>query len=582
MARVPVATIGGVENRPASIPYQNASGATADAFGAAQGRAAVEGAGKIMSLGDRMAANAIKIQDEDNERETKRLDVELSQAVRALTVGDDKTPGFYSARGEAAVAAHKDAEKAITEARRKLLESTKNARVREMFGSLSAARVERELGGLASHVAKERRVANDAISEARINEASDDAGAHWNNSKVIGQSSAIARQEVADMAARNGWNPVVTASKMQEAQTVLHRRVIESALVHDPGAAKAYFDQNKDKIDGRVHPELEKALEAGTLRQQSQAKEDEIMARGLGEGAAMSEARKIKDAKLRDETVARLQRRFAEKDRIDADQRRKAKESAWQGVINGGSVDDIDPTTLANMDGTSISAMRTFEQKRAKDGRGFANASEPAAYNELHQLYMSDRAAFASADLTAYLPRLDERDYQYWLGSQRTIDRNDEKEKARGASYVLADRLANEYMKAANIDPNKKGANAEKAEKVRRLGREVVDTLHKEGKRTTREDLQKAYSQLFLSGEVEGAGFLGVLDKGGKFFEFAGTKDANKFVLTDTKGQEQYISEATGVPREHVEAIVKTLKDKKLEVNLVNIQSLWQEASGGR
>ncbi|MEK9754490.1 MAG: hypothetical protein VW338_14950 [Rhodospirillaceae bacterium] len=582
MARVPVSNIGSVQSRAVPTVYDDASGATLDAFGGAQARALQEGAQKIGAAGDLLAKRALEIQQEDNEREVKNADVQLSQRIRAITLGDGEKEGYFSMRGEAAVQGYKTTEKAIRDAQREVAASIKNPRARQDFGQIAAGRVERELGGLSRHVAKERRVANDAVSEARIKEAADDAAGAYNDPKVVGQSMAIVRQEVIDMGQRNGWPPEVTASKLQEAATVLHRQVIERALVNDPAAAAAYYKANKDKIDGRVRADIEKALETGTMRQQSQGKADEIMARGLGEREALAEARKIKDPKVRDEVVARVSKRYSEARTIKAGEDRDRREGAWKHVLGGGSLDDLAPAQLAAIDGTTVSAMRTFENNRAKDGRGYAKATVPETYNKLHRLFMDDKEAFADYDINQHIGELDERDYQYWLREQRGLDKKAEADKARGASYTLGDRMAVEYMKAAKIDPNKKGANAEKAQKVYNAVRSVVDEFHKDGKKPTREDIKKSLDQLFISGEIKGSGFAGIFADSGRFFEFAGGKDAKKFVITDVKGQEQAIAGATGVPVEHVGKIAEALKARGKELNFVNIQTVWEEAQRGK
>lgn len=368
MPRVPELTPQ-VSSRGLPYAYQTASGATPDAFGAAQGRALASSGQQLQAAGNDLAQLSIQMMEEDNEREAKRADNELTRALRQITVGDGETPGYYGLSGQAAVDAYGDTEKSVQEARRKIAATLQNPRARELFESAAFAREERALDGLARHVVKERKVANDAVTEVRLNEAADDAGASWNDPKVIGQSVAIVRSEVQAMADRNGWAPEVTASKMEAAETAVHQQVIDSALQSDPAYAQEYYNKNKASIDGSARTAIEKALETGVLRQQSQSEADRIMGMGLDERAALTEARKISDAKLRDEVVTRVKARYDEESGFKAAADKALSDSAW-GVVNaGGDPDDLPPSMLAAL-GSEVNSMWSFVAARKKRAQG--------------------------------------------------------------------------------------------------------------------------------------------------------------------------------------------------------------------
>ena len=578
MARVPVSN-GSVAAVAAPAPYQR-SIATVEDFGGAAARGMIEGGQKIAGLGDALGKRVMAQQVEDNEREAKALDVEFAKQVREIGYGDgNEKQGFYSARGEDAVKGRETAESALDEARRKVLEGAKNDRVRAMFGDISAKRVETEKGQFARHYETQRRAAGDATSEARIAEAADDAGAAWNNPQVTARSIGIVRGEVQDMGARNGWSPEVINSKMQEAQTVLHRKIIDSALVQDPAAAKAYYDANKDKIDGRVRADIEKGLEAGTLRQQSQAAEDRIMGMGLSESQALAQARAIKDPKLRDETVQRVTQRFAETSRIEARQDKANRQEAWDVIKNGGSTDNLTPQQLASLDGTTISSMREFQNRRAKDGRGFAAANDPNVDLQIHNLFMENKAAFVDLDMSDAMLGLTEERWNYWTAQQRSLDKNDEKAKAKAPTYALANGIAKQFMDSAKWDYGEKGKDSAKAQRVYEAARGVVDRMSDEGKRASQEDITKAMKELFLRGESNSTWSFG---DGKPMAAFLGTDKAGKFNLTNIAEQKQQISEVTGVPAEHIEGVADALRKKKLPVTAANIQSLYQEATRGK
>jgi len=75
-----------------------------------------------------------------------------------------------------------------------------------------------------------------------------------------------------------GWLKPVKDRKMAEARTMFHKRVITAAVDAHPDLAREYYRKHKKtEIDSSSHPNIEKLLEAGTLRKESQRKTDEII-----------------------------------------------------------------------------------------------------------------------------------------------------------------------------------------------------------------------------------------------------------------------------------------------------------------
>ena len=147
-----------VQSRPIDPGFQSASAATLDVFGG-QNAAGLDQTGRrIAAAGDELHRLALKSMMEDNEREAKKLDVELSSALRSINYGDGtaQNPGYFGLKGEAALQGYEGAQKAVREAQKKLLDGAKNDRVKEMFGEVSARRLETELNTMARFVGQER------------------------------------------------------------------------------------------------------------------------------------------------------------------------------------------------------------------------------------------------------------------------------------------------------------------------------------------------------------------------------------------------------------------------------------------
>lgn len=272
-----------VQSRPIDPGFQNASAATLDVFGG-QNAAGLDQTGRrIAAAGDELHRLALKSMMEDNEREAKKLDVELSSALRSINYGDGtaQNPGYFGLKGEAALQGYEGAQKAVREAQKKLLDGAKNDRVKEMFGEVSARRLETELNTMARFVGQERVRAADTVSEARLSEAANDAARAWNNPQIIQRSVALAVNEVKDMAQRNGWGPEVEAAKTREAISVIATGAAKAALaVEATGAAQRIFKQYEGSFSPEARASISKQIRDGSVQHAAQALRDQAIARG--------------------------------------------------------------------------------------------------------------------------------------------------------------------------------------------------------------------------------------------------------------------------------------------------------------
>ena len=296
-----------VQSRPIDPGFQNASAATLDVFGG-QNAAGLDQTGRrIAAAGDELHRLALKSMMEDNEREAKKLDVELSSALRSINYGDGtaQNPGYFGLKGEAALQGYEGAQKAVREAQKKLLDGAKNDRVKEMFGEVSARRLETELNTMARFVGQERVRAADTVSEARLSEAANDAARAWNNPQIIQRSVALAVNEVKDMAQRNGWGPEVEAAKTREAISVIATGAAKAALaVEATGAAQRIFKQYEGSFSPEARASISKQIRDGSVQHAAQALRDQAIAAYPGDLEKQAEfirqkaSGKVEDAAL--------------------------------------------------------------------------------------------------------------------------------------------------------------------------------------------------------------------------------------------------------------------------------------------
>lgn len=323
-----------VQSRPIDPGFQNASAATADVFGAL-GAAGLEQTGRrLAAASDDVHRLALKAMIEDNEREAKKLDVELSTALRAINYGDGtaQNPGYFGLKGEAALQGYEGAQKAAKDAQKKLLDSAKNARVKEMFGEVSARRLETELNTMARFVGQERVRAADTVSEARLSEAANDAAAAWNDPKIIQRSILLAVNEVKSMAQRNGWGPEVEAAKIREATSVIATGAAKAALaVEATGAAQRIFKQYESSFSPEARASISKQIRDGSVQHSAQALRDKVIALFPNEPEKQYEyIRKVASGKVEDAAMASLSNWRSIQQGIESD-RQRAQDKALRG-----------------------------------------------------------------------------------------------------------------------------------------------------------------------------------------------------------------------------------------------------------
>jgi hypothetical protein len=443
---------------PVVFQQEQRISAPAGAFGAT----GLEELGRAVSgVGDVVGEIELAKAAEDNAREAKRLDLEYSAKVRELMYGTPDNPGgFYSTRGQTTLDTHAATAEALEKARQDVLEATiDNPQLQARMSDLTAARRERELNQMAVFGEGQRRTANDEVGQARIASAAADAAAAVgaaNGPQVLTQSLIIASNEIQDAADRNGWSPEVQLHKMEEAQTVILREVIENALVDDPALAQQIYDDSKHMIKGDVHADIEKALESGTLRQQSQ----EAAAKFISDhpDSLKDQVAAVKDSdldpKVKDETVRRLKAQDTLDRQAVAQEQALAEQEVWNQVRGGASLDDMDDVTLSKLSRVEFTQMQAFEKRRMEQASGYAEFNDPDIVNELNT--MSD-ADFTNLNLNQgrYVGALTEEKWFQMSNRQNKLQNGSDADKSalRTATQVRNDK-AREY----GLDDAKKAA----------------------------------------------------------------------------------------------------------------------------
>lgn len=358
------------------------------------------------------------------------------------------------------------------------------------------------------HVAGEIRRYDDQTTDSYVANEVDAAIASGDVARVqLGVARAGAA--LTDYANRNGLPPEWLESKRLDASTKVHSGVVERFLANGQDlAAQEYYQANRAAIAGSRQAHLEKALEVGTTRGESQRRADAILLQHRDLGGAIAEARKIDVPALRDATEARVRDYFTVAKAAEEERQRAASAKAWDIFAKSKSLDTVPPAVFAAMDGKSRLALEN-------EARGIHTATDPNVYYELRTMAAREPEKFQRLDLRQYFDKLDQGDREKFIEMQQP----DKLKEAATLDQQLSD--MHEQLGWDSSDKKKKGL----------FDRRVIEAINAEqklkGKTLTLEERQAVMDRMVLRGRAKGSGWL--WDSSGRLYEFAGTDQARNF-----------------------------------------------------
>lgn len=300
MPTVPLYPTGGRVAPEARGPvYQSDRGASIDAFGGT-GDGMQRASQKLESFSNTLAA----IAQDDNEREAKKLDIEIAKRRDRLLWGDgtEQNPGFLSVKGENALSAAGATQQALQKVREEVLGSTKNPKVRQLAEAMSAQQIEAGLNLINRHITDQRLEANKTVSEARMQTAISSAVKDWNNPAAMRAAGEVINGEMTSRKRAEGWDDEVLKQKLDEARGHLVGSVVKQAIAADNvEAAQKILDANEASLPAAARVELYTLLRDQSVTKQGQALADQAFAKfGSDSTKALAWMQSVATGKTRD------------------------------------------------------------------------------------------------------------------------------------------------------------------------------------------------------------------------------------------------------------------------------------------
>ena len=287
-----------------AAPIRTARFATPNAFGLGQAKGLAAFSQGLANMGQ--ALERIQLQDEENE--LKSLDVELSNRIRAELYGDPESgqEGYFTTQNNDALDGYVPVRQRIAKIRDEMLQDIGSNRVKDRFTVAAGRRLNVAFTEMAQHNNSARNNVSQQVSEARKNNAKNDAA---DNPAMLPQSLAILGQEtVAAMNRKGITDDTVIANEVEKEQTdaVLQSINLQLSQGNANGAAALLRDY-AEIITPAALAKASAAVMRNLTIEEGQRIADEAEAQGL-RGAEAREFVKAQASNpaIRDDAMSRV------------------------------------------------------------------------------------------------------------------------------------------------------------------------------------------------------------------------------------------------------------------------------------
>lgn len=379
-----------------------------------------------------------------------------------------------------------------------------NDKQRAAFAKVRANHALNLDGTLRRHVDKEITEYRKGVLTAGVETAVSTAISNANDPRRVGQELQKATDTINSLGAKVGMSAPQREVAVRKAQTAIHSGVIERLLNNDNDkGARAYFEETKKQIDGEAIANIEKALDAGTLRGESQRASDKILLDGGSLTSQLAKVRAIEDPKLRDAVRERVEHEATVQDRIDRETKEATASSAFNMVDKSHDVATIPPMMWANFNGETKSALRSYAEHLAK---GVPVQTDYQTFYALMDQAGKDPETFAKQPLLAYKAKLDDGNFERVANLQLSIRQGDRTAAQKELSgFQSRQEVVNNTLTQYGIETQpSKQSDAEKqaVAQLHRMIDQRVEAAQTTGKKVSNEELQGVVDALLSQKET--------------------------------------------------------------------------------
>lgn len=307
----------------------------------------------------------------------------------------------------------------------------------------------------------------------------------------------FATQDIIDGAKSNGYISEQEAVNNQQAWTANYA---EAYVGMQPAAERIkLLSKPKGTVADHIAPDKRAALlEAATkenrdltVRRDSQAQEDAIVAKYGATPAALAAARAIDDPEVRDSTVSRIKVRQAEVKQAEFETREALGEEALAFLNDGGKFADLPLHIKNGLKPSALNSLRSYAEQQAGGG---ARRTDPETLIHLSRLSTDDTQGFGELDMLQYRDNLSDGDFEEFVDLQRKIRSGSLDGKATGfmtINQVRDERIRDIFGSATPGAKERPDVSAARRKFVTQYEMQLKALKEQNGKPATADDARK-------------------------------------------------------------------------------------------
>lgn len=243
-------------------------------------------------LGEVFAANAVKMQAEDNQAKVDDQITSYMNAQNDLLYNPEN--GFYTKQGKNAVDAYPDTKQAMFKLRETMSGALPNEATQHMFDRATQQQLAFNLGNVSSHAAKERKTWLVSSLDASMEEAANTAGLNYDDPAATEAGLATIREQAVKKGEYLGWGYPQVKQEIDHKAGKLIASVVAQTAVNDPIKAQGQYDTYREFMDPDQAVTLGRQLKSMVLPQEARALVEARLA-GLDASATVGAFANVQD-----------------------------------------------------------------------------------------------------------------------------------------------------------------------------------------------------------------------------------------------------------------------------------------------
>lgn len=422
-----------------------------------------------------------------------------------------------------------------------------------MFQKIRSQQKEDLVGTLEKHTYQELQTYSDDVTKAGIQVNQNEAIQNYSNPDKVQQSIDMQQTLIRDNAQKKGLPPEMVQQQLQDAESSTWREAINRAQANQQDVlAKQIYDDHKDQITGTDKIVLEKSLEEGSLRSQSQKIVDDMETKNMSPSTAQDYFKTIQDPQLRDKVEERYKMDLLEKKRMTEDNQTQLFQGAYNTLQQAKSLDAIPPNVMRALTPAQQNELKSAQKQIIE---GTPATTDLGTYYNLAQMATEDRQKFMSTNLLQYQSKLSPTDFKKFADMQTGVKKGD---PSKLDGFMSDKQVVDSVLGDAGINPAAKPTNADgkKANDFRnQVDIQVQQFEQRTGKKATNDDIRQIAKQQMINVTVPG-----------KIF---GTNQKHLFEMTPDD-QSNLI-----VPKTDADQITSALQKKRMPVTPENVRQAY-------